>query len=165
MAPFTFFKRPGRGRRLGIRTAVSELYASLLMIGVTLSFGSVVTSAAVSQLNSTAGSSSLAASLQEASAGKQIALVYATVGSTGGCQSYRGATEGTSLTVALFDYGTTPFTPSEIVNNSTVYAGNYPTLGAGSLASYTVALGSCAHPSGQNLLAVDASGDEVQVGT
>jgi len=165
VAPFPLLVRLAGSRSPGERTGVSELYASLLMIGVTLSFGSLVTSAAVSQLSSAVGSSSLGASVMGASAGKEIALVYATVGSTAGCQPYRGASEGTSLTVVLYDYGTTPFTPAELVDNSTIYTGSYPTLAAGSLSSYTLALGSCAHSSGQSLLAVDPFGDEVQIGT
>ena len=39
------------------------------------------------------------------------------------------------------------------------------TLNAGALMAYTLTLGSCAHLSGQTILAVDSLGDEVQVGT
>ncbi|MGD0396009.1 MAG: hypothetical protein ABSB26_03760 [Nitrososphaerales archaeon] len=153
--------------RLSKRHGVSELYASLMMIGVTLSFGSVVTIAAVNQFNLSSNSASLGILVQEASAGKQISLVYGTVPypGTAGCPSYHGYTEGKSYTLALYDYGSVAFTPGEIfINGSLIAGGPYGTLSAGSMTVLTLTLGSCAHPAGQTFLLVDASGDEVQVG-
>jgi hypothetical protein len=151
------------------RSAVSELFASLLMVGVTLAFGSVVTATSVNQFSTTGNSYSLGVSVQESSAGKQVSLIYGTVpvpGSGGCATTYRGYTEGTAYSVALYYYGSVPFTPAEIFDNGTLLSGGpYGTIAAGSMATYNLTLPSCAHPSGQVLLLVDANGDEVQVET
>lgn len=153
--------------RLSKRHGVSELYASLMMIGVTLSFGSVATIAAVNQFGLSSNSASLNILVQEASAGKQISLVYGTVPypGTAGCPPYHGYTEGMSYALALYNFGSVAFAPIEVfVNGSLLAGGPYSTLSAGSMTILTLTLGSCAHPAGQIFLLVDASGDEVQVG-
>ncbi len=157
------------------KRAVSELYASLMMVGVTLSFGSVVTVAAVNSFNLTSSSASAAIAVQEASAGQQISLLYGTVNGlvVNGCPTYRGADgltyhSQTTYTLALYDYGSIPFTPNEIFDNSTMIAtwSGSPTntLAAGGATVFTIAT-PCARPSGQTFLLVDTYGDEVQVGT
>jgi hypothetical protein len=149
------------------RMAVSELYASLLMIGVTLSFGSLVTISAVNQFNLSTASTVLSGSLQMASGGKQLSLVFAAVtpGSGGCAVTYRGVVEGKSLTLSLFDYGAASFAPTEIVDNSTVYVQGLAPISPGSVVTYSMSLAACAHVSGQSFLLLDQSGDEVQFGT
>ena len=159
MAPprFSFRRRRRRG--------VSELYASMLMVGVTLSLGGVVVAAALGSFGQAENSASIGASLQGTEAGTQVSLVYASVTPSGSCPVYRGAQEGTSLTIFLFDYGEIAFSPSEFAVNSTFYQGNFSAIGPGALGEYTLALGSCAHPSGLTMAAADSSGDEVQFGS
>ena len=161
------------------RVAVSELYATMLMVGATLSFGGLITAAAVGQFSASANGDSLAASAQQASAGKQVSLVYGTVtAGSGGCTAtYKGPdgnsyTEGRSYALALDDYGSVSFTPVEVFDNGTLLAvGGYPTISAAqpgqssSPVSITLTLASCARPSGQTFLLIDASGDEVTIGT
>ncbi len=144
---------------------MSELYASMLMIGVTLSVGSFVAYAAVSQAGAASGSASLGAALAQSSAGTQLSLVYAAVTPSASCPTYAGYHEGTSLSLSLYDYGTASFSPAAIMVNSTVYPGSYATISAGDLATYTIPLATCAHSSGLTIFAVDPSGGEVQVGT
>src|SRR5712692_8543881 len=98
-------RKPARG--------VSELYASMLMIGVTLSVGGMVTSAAISHFDLQSNSAALGESLQQASTDKHLGLVYAVAApGSGGCTTtYLGATEGNSLTFAIFNFGYVPFTP------------------------------------------------------
>lgn len=138
---------------------MSELYATMLMVGVTLSLGSVVTAAAVGAFGQTEGAASMGASLQESAFGVRLSLVYATVAPSGGCQAY----EGTNITLALYDYGAAGFTPVELAVNSTVYGGGFQAVQPGALVLYSVALGSCAHASGQTIVVVDGEGDEVQL--
>lgn len=152
MARSTLFRRRG----------VSELYASVLMIGVTLSVGSLVTYTAMSQSGLAAGSASLGGALQQSEAGTQLALSYVAVVPSGSCPVYRGFNEGTSLTVALYNYGTGSFTPYEFVVNSTVYQGSYSVLSPGNIATYTVTALGCLHGSGLAILALDVSGGEAQ---
>lgn len=135
------------------------------MIGVTLSIGSVVVFAATNLFGLAGNSASLGASLQQSSAGVQLGLVYAAVPASGSCGAYQGFSEGTSLQVSLYNYGTVSFTPAEFVVNSTAYLGSYGAIGPGAMSLYSVSLGSCAHSSGQTILAYDSRGDEVQVGT
>lgn len=165
--------------RAGPRPGVSELYTAMLVVGATLSFGGLVTAAAVAQFNASAGGESLAASAEQASMGKQISLVYGTVvAGSGGCTpTYKGPdggtyTEGKSYALVLYDYGSASFTPYEIFNNSTMLSvGGYSTVAAASPGrsagpvSNTLTLASCAHPAGQTFVLVDASGDEVTIGT
>ena len=146
----------------GPRKGVSELYASMLMVGVTLSLGSVVLAAALGAFNQSAGAESMGTSLQESASGVQVSLVYAAVAPSGSCPAYGGAREGTSLSLALFDYGTVGFAPTELTVNSTVYQGSFPAVSPGAMRLYTITLGTCAHHSGQSIGAVDAEGDEVQ---
>ena len=138
----------------------------MLMIGVTLVFGGFVTAAAVSQFGLVSSSASLGASAQEASAGKLVTLVYGAATPSGSCPLRGGVNEGMSFQVALFNYGTTNFTPSEVFVNGSLYTGGgYGTVSAGGLATFTLTLSSCAHSSGQTLLFADTQGDEVQVAT
>ncbi len=151
----------------------------MLMVGATLSFGSIVTVAAVGQFNASASGESQAASALQASVGKQISLVYGTVtAGSGACtKTYTGPdggtyTEGKSYTIVLYNYGSVSFTPNEVFDNGTLLAvGGYATLTAASPGqsaaptSIALALASCAHPAGQTFLLVDTSGDEVTIGT
>ena len=151
---------------------MSELYASVLMIGVTLSFGSVVTGLAVAQLQASTNGDSQAAFAQQSSVGEQVALVYGTLAQgSGGCTStYVGAdggtyTEGKSYTLTLFDYGSVPFELSEVFDNGTLLAaGGYTPIGPSPVAN-AISLVSCGHPWGQTFLLVDGSGGEVTVET
>lgn len=149
------------------RAAVSELYASLLMVGVTLSLGGAVTAAAMSQYGMQTSSASVSGSVEQASVGKLVSLVYAQVSpGSGGCtRTYYGATEGDTLTLDLFDYGPSAFTPSVIVINSTLFASDYPALLPGGMTAYALTLPECAHASGQTILLEDSRGDEVEIGT
>jgi len=153
----TLFSR--RQRRFGI----SELYAAMLMIGVTLSLGSFVTFAALGQFGLAASSASLGASLDQSSAQTQLGLVYAVVASSGSCPTFDGVHEGVSLTLALYNYGTTNFTPSELLVNATSFSGSYAPTAPESLGLYTLTLASCAHSSGQSVVAANSAGDVLQV--
>ncbi len=150
------------GRRRSGRPGVSELYASVLMIGVTLSVGGFVVASAMGQFGLIDSSASLAASLQQTSAGVQIGLSYVVVPSLGSCPPYGGNREGTSLTVALYNYGRADFTPAEFVVNSTIYRGSYSTLSPGDFSAYSFALAGCGHSSGLTIVVADSSGDVVQ---
>lgn len=142
---------------------MSELYASVLMVGVTISLGSVIVAAALGSVGQTQEASSLAASLQQSASGRELSLAYVAVAPSGACPAHGGTNEGTTITVALFDYGAAGFTPAEFVVNSTVYPGSYQPLLPGTMGQYTISLGACAHPAGQTITAVDAEGGEVQV--
>ncbi len=153
------------------RAAVSELYASLLMMGVTVSFGGFVAAAAINQFNLSTYTGSLASSVQQATAGKLISFVYFTVAPGSGTPScsttYQGVTEGKTSTLSLYNYGTASLNPTELFVNGTL---EYSGTGLGnivpaSLTTYTLTLSSCAHPTGQTILLVDAYGDELQLGT
>jgi hypothetical protein len=147
---------------------VSELYATLLLMGVTLSFGGLVATSALQQISLQSGASSAAASSQAAAAGKDLALAFGTVPApgSGGCrQSYAGFLEGTGYTLALFNYGSRAFAPAEVFDNGTLLAGGpYGAALPGRLTTYSLTLG-CSHPSGQEFLLVDASGAVEQIGT
>lgn len=145
------------------RRGVSELYASMLMLGVTLSLGGIVVAAAVGSFGQAEGSASMGAALQDSASGVQLSLVYAAVTPSGSCPGYRGGAEGTVLTVSLFDYGAVGFAPVEFIVNSTIYPGGYPEVPPGAMGQFVVSLGSCAHASGLTIVAADAAGDEVQV--
>jgi hypothetical protein len=145
----------------------------MLMVGATLSFGSLVTAAAIQQFNATASGASLVASAEQASVGKQVSLVYGTVtAGSGSCTAtYRGPdggtyTEGKAYTLALYNYGSDSFTPDEVFDNGTLLAvGGYPAIPPSGLVSIPLTLASCAHPAGQTFLLVDTSGVEITVGT
>jgi len=145
------------------RRGVSELYASVLMVGVTISLGSIVVAAALGSIGQAQEGSSLGASLEESASGRELSLAYAAVLSSGSCPAYMGVTEGTAMTLAFFDYGAVGFTPVEFMINSTTYPGNYSAISPGTIGQYAISLGTCAHPTGQTLTAVDAEGDGVQV--
>lgn len=144
------------------RVGVSELYASVLMIGVTLAVGGMVVASALGQFSLAEGSASLGASLVQSSAGVQLGLSYVAVLSSSSCPTHGGYHEGTYLTVAVYNYGSAGFTPAEFVVNSTIYQGNYATSEPGSLSAYSLSLAGCAHASGLTLVVADSSGDEVQ---
>ena len=144
---------------------MSELYASILMVGVTVSLGSVLVGAAVGSIGQAQGASSLGASIQSSAYGRELSLVYIVVAPSGTCPPYRGVREGTELTLAMFDYGANGFSPAEFVVNSTVLLGTYPGLSPGTMGQYTITLGSCAHSGGQTVTAIDSEGDVVQVGS
>jgi hypothetical protein len=145
----------------------------MLMVGVTLSFGSIVTAAAIQEFNASAGGAYLVASAEQSAVGKQISLVYGTVSAgSGGCTTtYKGPdggtyTEGKAYTLVLYDYGSVPFTPDEVFDNGTLLAvGGYSTIPASGLASNALTLAACAHPAGQTFLLVDSSGVEISFGT
>lgn len=147
------------------RRGVSELFAAVLMIGVTLSLGGLVAAGAVSQFSLGTQSASLGAAAVQRSAGAQLSLAFAAVPQSASCPSYRGAEEGTTLLVGLFDYGSVPFDPAGFAVNSTVYTGTFGLVAAGGLAQLAIPLGTCAHRSGQTVVAFDAVGDEVQLET
>lgn len=148
------------------RQGVSELYASLLMVGVTLSFGTAITASAINQFNLSGSSASLASAVQQASSGKLVSLIYGTVAQSGSCPAYGGYNEGTAYTLVVYNYGTAAFTPAEAFVNSTLVSGGpYGGIASDSLATYTLTLPSCSHPSGQTFLLVDSYGDEAQIGT
>ena len=145
----------------------------MMMIGVTLSVGGFVTVDAINQFSLAQDSASTAALVQQASAGKLVSLVYdAVTQGSGGCTApYEGYTEGVTLTVALYNYGTVVFTPSEVFDNATLVPssnwGGAPSSSVtpGGMTTFTMALASCSHPSGQTLLLVDSYGDDIQLGT
>ena len=150
------------------RPGISELYAAVLMVGVTISFGGFVAASAIAHFGSASQSSALASSLQDQSVGKQVSLVYGTVPNpgSGGCRTlYGGFAEGTGYVLVLFNFGTTAFTPAQILLNGTLLSGGpYAALPPGQMAAYSLTL-SCAHPSGQTFFLIDSVGDVVQVGT
>jgi hypothetical protein len=141
----------------------------MLLICVTLSFGSFVTAAAINQFNLSTYSGSLAASVQQASADKQVSYIYFAVApGTGSCTAvYQGVTEGKTSNLALYNYGSAGMNPTEIFVNGTLqYSGTgFGNIAPGGMTTYTLTLSSCAHPTGQTVLLVDAYGDEVQFGT
>ena len=135
------------------------------MIGVTLSVGSAVVSSAMSQFGAIAFDDSVGASLQRSSLGTQVGLVYAVVASSGGCPAYQGNNEGTGLSVALYNFGSSSFRPALFVVNSTAFAGTYAALGPRAMSVYAIGLGFCAHSGGQTVIAVDNQGDELLFGS
>lgn len=141
---------------------MSELYASMLMIGVTLSLGSLVAAAALGQFTQAAGESSLGASIGVHSAGTLVSLLYVTVPSSPSCPSYGGVGEGTTIYVFVFDYGSQGFAPSLLIVNSSVFPGRYPELHPGSMGVFTVPLGVCAHASGEAVVLADTAGEVFQ---
>ena len=134
----------------------------MLMIGVTLATGGLVASAALGQLGLANASASTGAAIQGYSSGVQLALVYVATTPSGSCPVYDGFHEGTTLTISLYDYGTSSFTPEAVALNGSVYPGPYAPLANWTIGSFAVTIGSCAHPSGQTILAIDPQGDEVQ---
>ena len=147
------------------RRGVSELYAAMLMIGVTIMVGTVVVLSASNQFGLVANAASVGASLQSSSSGVQVGLVYAEVVSSRSCPSYQGTIEGTTLSVSLYNFGSTSFIPSLVAVNGTAYAGGFSPLVPQNIGVYTIGLGSCAHSGGQTIVAVDALGDELQFGS
>src|SRR5579863_3045031 len=163
--PGLFSRYQIRGSPRRSKRGVSELYATLLMLGVTMAFGGSVTGLAVAQFGQSSSSVAMSSSNQADSAQRQLSLINAVTSQPGTCPSYRGTAEGTSLGFAVFDYGSSSFAPTSFAINGSIYAGTYSTLAPGGMIVYNVALlphGSCAHATGQTLLMLDASGDEFQ---
>ena len=65
------------------RRGVSELYATVLMIGATVSLGSYLTLAAIGQFGMTSSAASVSSVVEQGSSGKLIAFVYATTATPG----------------------------------------------------------------------------------
>jgi hypothetical protein len=138
----------------------------MLMVGATLLFGGFVTATAISQFGVSGYSASLGTAVQEASSGKLVSFVYGVATPSGSCPAYRGVNEGTTYTLALYNYGTASFIPTELFLNSTLYGGGgYGAVPTGTLTAFTLTLPACTHSSGQTVLMVDAHGDEVQLET
>ena len=135
----------------------------MMMIGVTLSLGGYVTFAAINQFSLAQTAASLAALVQEQSAGKLISLVYSTVAPSGTCPVYAGYNEGT-LTLELYNYGSVAFTPSEAFDNGTLASGS-GNIAANSVGAFTFTSPPCVHAPGQTILLVDSYGNEIQTGT
>ena len=151
------------GRLKPPRRGISELYASMLMVGVTLTMGGLVASAALGQFGLANSSSSVGASLDQSSADVMVGLVYLTVTSSGSCPIYEGYHEGATASLALYDYGSVGFTPAEVVVNGTAFPGTYSYLAPGTLGIFQLSLGLCARAPGQTVFLADALGDEVQL--
>jgi hypothetical protein len=132
------------------------------MVGVTLTVGGLVASSALGQFAMANDSASLGAATQEASAGIQIGLVYLATTTSRLCPVYGGYHEGTTIEIAVYNYGGTAFIPEEIILNGTLYAGKYTPLSPGSLGTYAITMSTCSHFSGQTVILVDSAGDEVQ---
>ena len=148
---------------------MSELYTSLLMLGVTISLGSVAAGLVANQFGLTTTTAAAGAAGDENSAGIQLSFVFAATSSANGCPTYRGVPGGTVLEVTVFDYGSSGFMPTTIVVNGTVYYSSaFPTAPPGGMMTYRVPLapvGTCAHPWGQTVLMADAGGDVFQFET
>ena len=156
-----FFPRSRSRRRAG----VSELYASMLMLGVTLSFGGLVAGLALSQFGTASAAASVGAGQQADMIGTQVSYLVSAVSVPGVCPTYQGAAEGTALTVYIFDYGTQPFAPSLGAVNGTLYTLNQGPIAAGLSGGVTFSLlpsGTCAHQGGQTIILTDSQGDETQ---
>jgi len=153
---------PSRRFGTGQRGGISELYASVLMVGVTLTVGGLVASSALGQFATANDAASLSAMTQEASVRVQVALVYLMAASSGSCPLYGGHNEGTTIEIAVYNFGGAPFAPTEIVINGTPYAGEYAPLAQGMLGTYTLNTTTCSHSSGQTVLVADSTGNEVQ---
>jgi hypothetical protein len=137
----------------------------MLMIGVTLSVGGIVTSSAINQFGLSVNADSTGASIQNSSFGIQVALVYAAVTPSTSCPIYQGSAEGTTMAVALYNFGTSDFSVAGLFVNASVSAGTFGTLTPGGMSVYNLTLGSCSHSSGQTFVALDYLGDVVQVGS
>ena len=146
------------------RSGISELYASMLMVGVTLVLGGLVTSSAIGQF-SFAGSSASLVGAVGANPGSEIGLVYFVAVPSGSCPADQGYREGTSVNMAFYDYGDSVFAPVEIALNGSVYAGSYVPIGPGGMGAYSLNLASCARSPGETVTLVDRQGDEVQFAT
>jgi hypothetical protein len=132
------------------------------MVGVTLTVGGLVASSALEQFAMANDSASLGAMTQEASVTFHVGLVYLVAASSGSCPVYGGHHEGTTVEVAIYNYGGAPFAPAEMILNGTVYAGDYAPLAPGMLGTYTLKTTTCSHSSGQTVTVADLAGDEVQ---
>ena len=132
------------------------------MVGVTLAVGGLVASSALGQLAMANDASSLSAMAQEASVRTQLGVVYILAESSWSCPLYGGQHEGTTLEIAIYNYGGTAFKPAQMIINGTLFAGDYTPLAPGSLRTYALVGTTCSHSSGQTLIVENSAGDEVQ---
>jgi hypothetical protein len=138
----------------------------MMMIGVTLGFGGYVTNAALNQFGIAQNAGAAASAVQEAQASKLVSLVYSTVAGSQSCPLFSGYNEGTVLTVALYNYGQSSFSPVEAYLNSTQYLGTgYGNISPGTMSTFSFTFSSCLHAPGQSILLVDAYGDELELAT
>lgn len=156
--------RPSPHYRPHRRNGVSELYASMLMVGATLALGGLVTSSAIGQFALANSAASLGAARGVTPAG-EIGLVYFAVASSGSCPLDKGYHEGTLVNLAFYNYGDLTFVPVEIALNGSVYSDGYAPIAPGSMGTYALKLASCSRSSGETVALVDQLGDEVQFAT
>lgn len=139
------------------------------MIAVTVAFGSYISYAAITQFNQAGNAAGNAAANQQQASSELLSFVYTSVvQGSGGCStSYQGVTEGTSLTLAFYNYGTTPFNTGVTYINGTAYSGiGVSQIPAGTYISWTLTMGSCVHSTGQSIVLTDpTTGAEVTVQT
>jgi len=141
---------------------VSELFASMLMIGATLTTGALVVAAAMGQAGLENAAASSGAAAAQYSAGVQLALIYLVVNPSSSCPVFAGYHEGTNLTFAIYDYGSQSFSPAVMALNGSEYFSAYAVVPAGGLGVFDLHLGACAHASGQTLLVADERGSTAQ---
>jgi hypothetical protein len=134
----------------------------MLMVGVTLAMGSMVAVAALGQFGLSNGSAAQNAALMQSASGVDLGLVFVSVLPSESCPQFMGYNEGATITVSIYNYGTSAFTPSEFMDNSSAFHGTYSTTPPGSLGDYTLNLGKCTHSAGQTLLVLDSTGEGFQ---
>ncbi|MDG6933109.1 MAG: hypothetical protein JRN68_00250 [Nitrososphaerota archaeon] len=150
------------------RHAISELFAALMLVAITLSFGSFVTYSAINYYGLSDLAAQQAANSQQQAASKLISIVYANVvpGSGGCVTSYNGVVEGTILDLGFYNYGSAQFNTAVVYLNDTFYSGyGFSPLAPGNFTTWQLSTLSCIHASGQTLLISDSSGSEVQLET
>ena len=152
-----------RVRSRGTR-GISELYASVLMVGVTLALGGLVTSSALGEFGLANDSASLGAA-QHVPAMTQVGLVYFVVAPSGSCPESGMYREGTSVSMAFYNYGEVPFAPAEIAVNGSVHPGRYPPMAPGSMGTYALDTGACSRSWGETVTLIDPQGNELQFAT
>ncbi|MDG6918612.1 MAG: hypothetical protein JRN62_04150 [Nitrososphaerota archaeon] len=154
--------------KISRRYAISELFAALMIVAITLSFGSVVTYSAMNYFGLADSAAQQSANTQQQAASKLISLVYANVvpGSGGCVASYGGVEEGTILDLGFYNYGSAQFNTAVVYLNDTFYSGyGFSPLAPGNFTTWQLTTVSCMHSSGQTLLISDSSGAEVQIET
>ena len=141
---------------------MSEIFASMLMIGATLTTGALVVAAAMGQAGLENAAASSGAAAAQYTAGVQLALIYLVVNPSSSCPVFAGNHEGTNLTFAIYDYGSQSFSPAFVAVNGSEYFATYAPVAAGGLVVFDLHLGACAHASGQTLLVADGRGSATQ---
>ena len=156
------------GPSFGIRSdghgGISELYSSVLMVGVTLALGGLVTSSALSQFALANDSASLGAA-QDVPAMVQVGLVYFVAAPSGSCPAYKNYQEGSSVSIAFYNYGEVSFSPVDIVVNGSAHAGGYAPVAPGSMRTYELDIGTCSRSWGDTVTLIDQEGNELQFAT